>query len=183
MGKLPVPMPPPLEMLRRRMLKMRRHQRIWTLFRVLCLMGLVAAVVFSQFFLIHRNQGLGMFPTARDGDLVLARRGEKNWQKNDLVIFRLEGETHMGRIVAQENDEVMMDSSGLLLVNGTVQNELILYPTYARENARYPQRMPEGRVCILGDHRTQCRDSRDHGYIPVEDIMGKVVVIIRTGDL
>ncbi len=183
MGKLPVPMPPPVEMLRRRRAQMRRQRQIWILLGILCLMGLAAAVVFSQLILVHRNQGLDMFPTARDGDLVLAWRRVKNFQRDDLVVFRLEGKTHMGRIVAGGNDEVMMDSSGFLLVNGTVQNAQVLYPTYARENARYPQRVPEGQVCILGDHRTQCRDSRDHGYIPEEDILGKVVVIVRTGDL
>ena len=72
-----------------------------------------------------------------------------------------------------------MNDSGTFLVNGTTQGGEILYPTYPKEGLEYPHRVPEGHVFILGDYRTQARDSRDFGAVPLKDIEGKVITIIR----
>ena len=179
MGKLPVPMPPPGEMLRRRQAKRQRSCSIQKLLGLLFLTAVVLILVFSRFLMLYMNRGLGMLPTANDGDFLLALRLVEEWEKDDMVVFRYGGELQLGRIVATEKDEVMMDDSGSLLVNGSVRNSKTLYPTYAREKGEYPLRIPEESVYILGDHRTQSRDSRDYGSIPVEDIMGKVIAVVR----
>jgi signal peptidase I len=136
-------------------------------------------LIFSQVFLLHRNQGLGMFPAVKDGDLVLAYRLHREYGKGDVVVYRREDGLHLGRIAAFGNDVVMMDDSGSLTVNGNPQPGEILYPTYARENTNYPLRVQEGMLFLLGDYRTQTRDSRDFGPIPLDDIQGKVISIVR----
>ena len=78
MGKFPVPMPPPGEMLRRRQAEMVRQRKRT---EGLCFLFLTAAffvLIFSRVLMIHRNQGLGMFPTAADGDLVLVYQARAN---------------------------------------------------------------------------------------------------------
>ena len=145
----------------------------------LCGLALGVWLVFSQVFLLHRNQGLGMFPAIRDGDLVLAYRLQQEYVKEDVVVYRLDGQLRLGRIAARGSDVVMMDDSGSLLVNGNPQSGEILYPTYARENDTYPLRVQEGTVFVLGDYRTQTQDSRDFGPIPLDDIQGKVITLIR----
>lgn len=179
MAKLPVPMPPPGEVLRRRRLQRMTLWGYGALFLRLCLVAAVLWLAFSQIFLLHRNRGLGMFPAVKDGDLLLAYRLHEDYGKGDVVLYRLDGQLHTGRIAALGTDVVMMDDSGSLLVNGSVQNSGILYPTYARENTVYPQRVQEGMVFVLGDFRTQTQDSRDFGSIPLDDIQGKVITIVR----
>lgn len=176
MAKLPTPMPPPGEMLRRKQMERRRRQRYMALGSGLCLLTAALVLTFTQVILLHRHQGLDMFPTVEDGDLVLADRLRKTYAENDLILYRVDGKVRMGRIAAVAGDQVMMDDSGGLLVNGSIRNGQILFPTYAREDTVYPQRIPEGTVYILGDHRTQSWDSRDHGCIPVEAILGKVIL-------
>ena len=182
MTKLPVPMPPPGEMLRQkkkeRMLRRKRLRQL----RGLCLLAVTAWILFSQVFLLFRNRELGMFPTAEYGDLVLAHRLCRDYGKEDVVLYRVEGKVRLGRIAAVETDVVAMGQSGSLLVNGSVQRGRILYPTYARDDRTYAQKVPEGMVFILGDHRTQSYDSRDHGCVRVEDILGKVIAIAHLGD-
>ncbi len=179
MAKLPVPMPPPDEMLRRRRQERLLKQGYGALGLRLCLLAAAVWLVFSQVFLLHRTQGLGMFPAVKDGDLVLAYRLQQAYGKGDVIAYRLDGTVHLGRIAALETDVVMMDDSGSLLVNGSVQNGEILYPTYARENTVYPQRVQKGMVFVLGDFRTQTQDSRDFGPIPLNDIQGKVIAVVR----
>ena len=72
-----------------------------------------------------------------------------------------------------------LDDSGTLLVNGTVQSGEILYPTYAEGELEYPYAVPEGYVFVLGDYRTQTTDSRTLGAVPMGDVKGKVITILR----
>lgn len=145
----------------------------------LCLMAAAAWLMFSQLFLLHRVSGLGMFPAVKDGDLALAYRLQSDYAKGDVVLYRQNETLCLGRIVAGENDVVMMSDSGDLQINGTTQGGEILYPTYAREAGEYPLQVPEGMVYVLGDYRTQARDSRDFGPVPLDDILGKVITIVR----
>lgn len=89
------------------------------------------------------------------------------------------GERHFGRVIAAGGDVVTMSDSGALLVNGTAQSGEIMYPTYVRGELTYPYRVPEGCVYVLGDYRTNASDSRDYGPIPLEDVEGKVITILR----
>jgi len=75
---------------------------------------------------------------------------------------------------------VMLDGSGTLTVNGSVQNGEILYPTYAKDGGpAYPYRVPEDSVFVTGDFRTQTEDSRDWGAVRMDQVEGKVITILR----
>ncbi len=147
-------------------------------FRVLFL-ALAGLILFSCVFLMTQVSGNDMFPAIKDGDLVIGFRLQREYAKNDVVAYTADGKTRIGRVAARENDVVTLDDSGTLLVNGTAQSGEIMYPTYAKEGAVYPYRVPEGHVFILGDYRTQARDSRDFGSIPLENVQGKVITILR----
>ena len=111
--------------------------------------------------------------------MVLAYRLHSDYQKGDVVFYTVDGATYMGRIVGRGTDVIYMDDSGTLVINGTNQGGEIMYPTYAKPGTEYPYRVPEGSVYILGDYRTQTEDSRDFGPIPLDDIQGKVITIVR----
>lgn len=142
-------------------------------------MALGLWILFSQVFVLHRNEGLGMFPAVKDGDLVLGYRLQKDFAKGDVILYRTGEGLCLGRVAAGGGDVVMMDDSGALTVNGTPRNGEILYPTFAREGTVYPQRVQEGMVFVLGDYRTRTRDSRDFGPVPLDDILGKVITLVR----
>ena len=172
-------MPSPVQIIRRRRINLMTRRGYAALGLRLCAVALAVWVVFSYVFLLHRNLGLGMFPSVKDGDLVLAYRLQQEYLKGDMVIYQADDLLHLGRVAAGGTDVVMMDDSGSLLVNGNPQNGEIMYPTFARENTVYPLRVQEGMVFVLGDYRTQTRDSRDFGPIPLDDIRGKVIAIVR----
>lgn len=169
----------PVEICRRRRLQVLTLRGYVNLAVKLVTAVIVAVVVFSQIFLITRCSGMGMFPALRDGDLVLAYRLHSDYEKGDVVVYTVDGISCIGRIVARENDIVMMDDTGALQVNGVSQNGEILYPTYAKLGIEYPYQVQEDSWFLLGDYRTQCEDSRDYGSIPMGDIQGKVITIAR----
>lgn len=139
----------------------------------------VCWLIFTQVFLLTQVRGNGMFPAVKDGDLAVAYRLQREYVKDDVVFYTVEGQRHVGRVIARETDVVMLDDSGTLLVNGSVQTGEILYPSYAKEGLSYPYTVPEGQVFIMGDYRTQSEDSRDYNSIPLENVEAKVLTILR----
>ena len=148
------------------------------LFRILFLVAAFWAL-FTYVFLITQVSGNDMFPAVKDGDLAVAFRLQQDYAKGNVIVYRAEGKIRFGRIAARATDVVALDDSGNLQVNGTTQSGEILYPTYAKEELEYPYRVPEGHVFVLGDYRTQTQDSRDFGPIPMENVLGKVITILR----
>ena len=210
--------------LRRQRLADRRGTR--SLILRLIFVALVGWLLFTQIFLITQNQGQGMFPSLKDGDLCIAFRSKaqtlmkQRFMRDDIIIYRVGeqsasrprgpvklwlartlpaslyekveqveallfaepvGTRYFGRVVAAEGDVVNISDTGSLIVNGTTQGGEILFPTERRENdgMEYPLRVPEGCVYVLGDYRTNTRDSRDFGPIPLESVEGKVITILR----
>lgn len=143
------------------------------------LLLLAGWLLFSQVFMITQASGSDMFPAVKDGDLLIGFRLQKTLVKNDVVVFSLGGEERVGRILGRADDVITLNDSGTLLVNGTTQSGEILYPTYAKEGMEYPFTVPKDCVFILGDYRTQAKDSRDFGCIPLEDVKAKVITILR----
>lgn len=145
----------------------------------IALLGILGYLLLSQVFLITRAEGNDMYPAMKDGDLMIGFRLQAEYQKNDVIIYRMDGKDRTGRLIAQENDVVIMDETGALLVNGSVQGGEIHYPSYAKAGITYPYRVPESQMFIMGDHRTQAADSRDFGSVAEEQVLGKVITILR----
>ena len=163
---------------RRRDAALDREEGLALLGRILAVV-LVAYVLFTQVFSFTQVTGNAMFPALKDGDLALTFLLQKNYSKGDVVLYEQDGKLVIGRIAANCTDVVTLDDTGTMLVNGTVQGGEIMYPTYAKEGFEYPLRLPDDAVFILGDYRTQSTDSRDFGPVPVKNIQGKVITILR----
>ena len=120
-------------------------------------------MLLTQVYLVTQASGSEMFPAVKDGDLVLGIRLEKDYAKNDVVVYERSGTLRVGRVLARGGDIVTLSESGVVEVNGSAQGGGILYPTYPKSLLSYPYAVPEDSVFILGDCRTQAEDSRDFG--------------------
>lgn len=167
------------EVIKRRRYKLAVKEDYKSLLGRIIFILVISYLLFGHVFMLMRHTGMGMFPALQDGDLLLAYRLESDYAKEDAVIYKIDGQLTAGRIIARENDVVNMDESGTLYVNGTAQGGEIMYPTYAKEGIEYPYKVPEGTVFILGDYRTQAKDSRDYGPISLRDIEAKIITLLR----
>ena len=147
------------------------------------ILALIGWLLFTQVFLISQASGNDMFPAVKDGDLLIGFRMQRDYQKDDVVVYERNGRLCVGRIIGRETDVITLDDSGTLLVNGTAQGGEILFPTYAKERLEYPYTVPEGTVFILGDYRTQAEDSRDFGCISLENVKAKVITVLRRREI
>ena len=169
----------PVEVARSRRLRVLTRRDYGALLVKIAAMALSGWILFAQIFMFTQCLGMGMFPAIEDGDLVLVYRLHRDYQKGDVVLYSNGTENLLGRIVALEDDRVMMDDTGVLVVNGNQQDGEIMYPTYTDSGTEYPFTVPKNSIYVLGDYRTQTEDSRDFGPIPMEDIQGKVITIVR----
>ncbi len=142
-------------------------------------LAVLLAVLLSQVFLVTQATGNEMFPAIEDGDLLIGYRLIARPVKNQVVLYRREGQLCAGRILAVAGDVVTLDESGTPLVNGAACGGDILYPTYPGDALHYPYTVPEDCVFVLGDYRTQSRDSREVGGVPLSDVQARVITLLR----
>lgn len=162
-----------------RRMRLATRSGYWSLLVRVLIVAAVGYLFATRLFLITQVSGMDMFPALKDGDLAIVFRLQQEYAKDDVVAYETTEGLRFGRIIARESDVVMMDDTGTLTVNGTVQSGEILYPTYALEGIEYPYRVPEGCVFVLGDYRTRATDSRTLGAISMDEVSGKVITILR----
>ncbi|WP_051441888.1 signal peptidase I [Arthrobacter sp. H14] len=92
---------------------------------------------------------------------------------------------YVKRAIGLPGDRVACcDKAGRLLVNGDPLEENYLYPQDAASELEFDVRVPEGKLWLMGDHRSVSADSRSllgapgGGFVPIERIIGRPTTII-----
>lgn len=164
--------------LRQKRYRLATRQGYFGLLKNVVAMVLLVIIGFSQIFMVDIAEGINMYPSILDGDVLLGYRLDSDYVKNDVVVYDHEGKTLVGRVVAKSGDKVNITEEGQLFVNGTEQKGEIVFPTYPGEQS-FPLIVPENAVYILGDNRTHTTDSRSLGAIDINNVKATVVSIFR----
>src|SRR5512133_879894 len=126
-----------------------------------------------------RVVNISMQPTFVGGDVRLVNKLAYKIGKlhtGDVVIFHnpsdLE-EDYIKRLIGKPGDVVRVEG-GVVFVNDTpLREEYIAAPPYYTGEWLVPQ----GSVFVLGDNRNQSSDSHSWGFVPLEDLVGKALVV------
>ncbi|MDQ0633577.1 signal peptidase I [Arthrobacter pascens] len=93
--------------------------------------------------------------------------------------------TYVKRVIGLPGDKVVCcDAAGHVTVNGEPLDEPYLFPGDAASKQAFSAIVPEGRLWLLGDHRSLSADSRSllgapgGGMVPVDRVIGRPVQII-----
>ena len=142
---------------------------------------LVTVLLFTFVYGAVRYQEPHMAPAVKDGDLVIYYRfAKRTYMPRDLVIVKQVGKKDVRRIIACGGDVVDITDNGLV-INGALQQEPdIRSPTYSyNEGIEFPITVPYGEYFVLADERAGADDSRIYGTVRQDDLVGKVMTIVR----
>ncbi|PRY18602.1 signal peptidase I [Kineococcus rhizosphaerae] len=125
--------------------------------------------------------GTGTFSDSPAAPQGLARLGAG---VAEVLGFRPGESDYVKRVVGLPGDRITCcDAQGRLLVDGRPLDEPYVYPGDAASEVEFDIEVPEGRLWVMGDHRSDSVDSRSHlgspggGTIAVDDVIGRVVAV------
>ena len=146
--------------------------------------AVVFFVVYVFLFKPFQVSGQSMYPTFHDGQYILTNIISLRFEDpklGDSIVFKAPNDPEkdfIKRIIGIPQDKISI-REGKVYRNGTLLDE----SAYLRADViTSPQAflaetqeviVPKGHYFVLGDNRTHSADSREYGFIPKEDIIGK----------
>lgn len=154
--------------------------------RLLKLSLAIAVILLFVTFVVNvpRVVGSSMEPALKDGDRVVINLLARNYEVGDIIVFETDsGDKLIKRIVAVSGDVVDITSDKEFYINGREVEEQYIYAETAVTDitVSYPVIVNEGTYFVMGDNRSNSKDSRDSeiGLVDKEDIVGKVMFCWR----
>ena len=137
----------------------------------------IAVLVATLFLPVLRIYGSSMTPTLSDGDIVVSVKGGE-YSRGDVVAFWFNNKILVKRVVALPGEWVDIDGDGTVSVNGRPLEEPYLTEKALGEcDLELPYQVPDGRLFVMGDHRSTSQDSRSSavGCVSEEMLVGRLV--------
>lgn len=138
----------------------------------------------------YRIPSKSMIPTLQVGDFILVKAGAYTSEIpdiNDVIVFKYpnnRNRDYVMRVVARGGENMTL-SNGNLIVDGKHIDQSYLDPenTINTNSIEVSIDVPEGHLFVLGDNRDHSNDSRYWGFVPIEDVVGKVSMIWMSEDI
>ncbi|NMB29382.1 MAG: signal peptidase I [Clostridiaceae bacterium] len=159
-------------------------------FVVTIVIGVVLAVLLTQ-FVIQRNTVIGssMIPTLEDQDEVfvekISRLFENGLKRGNIVTADTDEKTSNGNEMIIIKRVIGLPGERVTIKNGNVYiNDALLDEPYLAEGVRTAPHLEKyadvtlqkDQYYLLGDNRTNSRDSRDIGPVSRDEIAGKLIL-------
>ena len=136
----------------------------------------VAILVATLFLPVLQIYGTSMQPTLNDGDIVFSLKNA-DFKRQDVVAFYYNNKILVKRVIANAGEWVDIDEKGNVSVNGQPLDEpYLIDKALGDTDIEYPYQVPDGKIFVLGDHRSVSVDSRTStvGCVAAEQIVGKL---------
>lgn len=137
----------------------------------------IAILVATLWLPVLRIYGSSMTPTLQDGDIIFTVK-TSSFEPRDIISFYYNNKILVKRVIARSGEWVDIDEDGTVYVNNEPLNEPYLTEkAFGDCNIELPYQVPDGKVFVMGDHRSTSVDSRNTsvGCVSQEQVVGKIV--------
>ena len=175
---------PSSEELRQELNRVRYQKRYRTVMKstlyTLITVAAIAVLVATLWLPVLQIYGSSMTPTMQSGDIVFSLK-TADFQQGDVVAFYYNNKILVKRMIANPGDWVDIKADGTVLVNSKELDEpYVSEKSFGDTNIELPYQVPDGKIFVIGDHRSTSVDSRHTtvGCVAEEQIVGKILLRI-----
>ncbi len=128
----------------------------------------------------YHVEGTSMLPGLNGNDYVLVNKVAYLFHppaRGDVIVFHYPLDTtrdFIKRVIGLPGDTIRTDSTHVWVNGVELQEPYISMPLNPNGNV---WKVPPGDYFVLGDNRPVSDDSRDWGFVPQSDLVGKAVVV------
>lgn len=173
--------PPTTEQLEGELKRVRYKSRYRSVLRStiysLITVAAIAVLIATLWLPVLQVYGNSMTPTLQNGEIFFTVKMSE-FEPGDIISFYYNNKILIKRVIARSGEWVNMDADGNVYVNETLLDEPYLdEKAFGDCNIELPYQVPEGRVFVMGDHRSTSVDSRNSavGCVAQEQIVGKIL--------
>ena len=137
----------------------------------------IAVLIATLWLPVLQVYGNSMTPALQNGEIIFTVKMSE-FEPGDIISFYYNNKILIKRVIARSGEWVNMDADGNVYVNETLLDEPYLdEKAFGDCNIELPYQVPEGRVFVMGDHRSTSVDSRNSavGCVAQEQIVGKIL--------
>ena len=138
---------------------------------------IIVFVVFLRVFIVTpvRVDGLSMYPTLEDNEILLLKKYDKSYKRFDIVVLDYKGEKLVKRVIGLPGENLKFVNNELYINDKVVKESFLKdVETEDFDIAEYSDVIPEGYYFVMGDNRGDSTDSRIFGFVKKDNINGSV---------
>ncbi len=137
----------------------------------------VAVLIATIWMPVLQIYGNSMTPMLNDGEIVMSLKTSKI-SKGEVIAFYYNNKILIKRVIGNSGDWIRVTDNGDVYVNDILLDEpYVSDKALGDSNIEYPYQVPEGKVFVMGDHRSVSVDSRNTsvGCVSQEQIVGRLL--------
>jgi len=139
-------------------------------------------------FDLHKVDGDSMLPNLHDSEYLITSKisSKDSYKRGDILIFQYPKnpkKDFVKRLIAFPGEKIQIINSKVIIYNNENPNGFTLEELYLSKSTITDQKaflregivmeIPENEYFVMGDNRTVSSDSRQWGFVPKKNIIGK----------